>query len=282
MSNETTTSTLNDLLPTIISEAMFIASERSIMRNLVRNYTVPRGNGKTVNVPIYSAMTAVGVAEGTDLVNNAVSTGTAILTIAEAGIMTTVTDVSVNVSASNVVADIGRLFGEAIARKMDQDLTALFSGFTTTVVGSNSTAMTAAHIFQAVAKLRALGVPSDQLVCVVNPLVAYDLKANLTATYTNPNAGDLQNEAMRSGYVGTIGGVRVFETSNVVDSTGDSVGGLFHRDALGLALLQDIKIELQRDASLRATELVATAVYGVGELYDGYGVAMSFDSSLVS
>jgi N4-gp56 family major capsid protein len=280
MSNETTTTTLNDLLPTIISEAMFIASERSIMRGLVRNFQVARGTGKTVNVPIYGAMTAVGVAENTDLANNAASTSSAILTIAEAGLMTTVTDMAVNVSAAAVVADLGRLFGEAIARKLDQDLTALFSNFTTTIIGGNTTTMTAAHIFQAVAKLRALGVPSDMLVCVLNPLVAYDLKANLTATMTNPAAGMLQNEAMVSGYVGRIAGVPVYETSNVLDSSGDSVGGLFHRDALGLAMFQDMKIEMQRDASLRATELVGTAVYGVGTIYEGYGAALSFDSTL--
>jgi hypothetical protein len=115
---------------------------------------------------------------------------------------------------------------------------------------------------------------------VVNPLVAYDLKKDLTSSFQNPAAGVIQNAAMATGYIGMLGGVPVFETSNVVDTSGDSIGGLFHRDALGLALRQDIKIEPQRDASLRATELVATAVYGCGELLDSYGVALSFDSSL--
>lgn len=280
MANESTSTTLNDLLPSIVSEALFVASERSIMRNLVRNFTVAMGAGKTITVPVYGMATAAGVNEATDLTNTAVSTGGAVLTVSEAGIMTTVTDIAVHSASSNVVADIGRLFGEAIARKMDQDLTALFAGFTT-VVGGNTTAATAAHIFQAVAKLRAAGVPGDQLFAVVNPLVAYDLKSSLTNAYANPNAGLIQNQAMATGYIGSLAGVPIFETSNVLHTTGDSVGGLFHRDALGLAMMQDIKIELQRDASLRATELVATAVYGVGELYDGYGVALSFDSSLV-
>ena len=57
-------------------------------------------------------------------------------------------------------------------------------------------------------------------------------------------------------------------------------GGLFHRDALGLAMMQDIQIEQQRDASLRATELVSTAVYGHGEIFDSYGVEVHFDSSI--
>lgn len=279
MANETTTTTLNDLLPSIIAEALFIASERSIMRGLVRNYTLPFGSGKTVTVPTYPLLTAAGVNEGTDLSNTAVSTGGAVLTVSEVGLMTTVTDLAARASASNVIADVGRLFGDAIARKMDKDLTALFAGFSV-AQGDGSAAITAADIFKAVAKLRNAGVPGTDLYAVVNPLIAYDLKANLTNTYANPNAGMLQNEAMQTGYIGMLAGVPVFESANVAETDGDSVGAVFHRDALGLALMQDIQIESQRDASLRATELVATAVYGVGELYDGYGIGLNFDSSL--
>ena len=279
MSSETTMTTLNDLIPQIVAEALFVASEKSIMRNLVKNFSIPDGAGKSIVVPNYGLQTAAAVNEGTDLTNTAVSTGGVTLTLGEVGIMTTVTDMAIRSSASNVIADIGRLFGEAIARKMDQDLTALFAGFST-VVGGNTTAATAALFFSAIAKLKAGGVPGDALFAVVNPLVAYDLKKDLTSSFQNPAAGVIQNAAMATGYIGMLGGVPVFESANVVDTSGDSIGGLFHRDALGLALRQDIKIEAQRDASLRATELVATAVYGCGELLDSYGVALSFDSSL--
>ncbi len=163
------------------------------------------------------------------------------------------------------------------------DLTALFDGFSTNALGDGTTAITAAAIFQAVAKLRSAGVPPTDLFCVLHPAIAYDLKANMTNTFANPNAGILQNEAMTTGYLGSISGVPIFETSNMANTgtTGDYKGGLFHRDALGLAFLQDIKIETQRDASLRGDELVATAVYGVGELYDGYGVELHYDSSIL-
>jgi N4-gp56 family major capsid protein len=280
MANESTTTTLNDLLPHIVAEALFVASERSIMRGLVRNYSVPFGSGKQIVVPRYPLVTAAGVAEGTDLTNTAVSTDGATLTVSEVGLMTTVTDLAARSAASNVIADVGRLFGEAIARKIDKDLTALFSGFSV-ALGDGTTAITAAKIFEAVAKLRSAGVSGSDLFCVLNPEIAYDLKANLTNAYANPNAGMVQNEAMVNSFVGMLAGVPVYESANVASVAGDSVGGIFHRDALGLAIMQDIAIETQRDASLRATELVATAVYGVGELYDGYGIALNFDSSIV-
>jgi N4-gp56 family major capsid protein len=277
-----TTTTLNDLLPQIVAEAMFVASERSIMRGLVKNYSIPASQGKTITVPRYPVQTAAALTEGNELANTAVSTDGVTITVSTVGIRTLVTDLAVAASASNVVADLGRLFGQAIATKMDKDLLALFSGFSVGV-GSASTAMSAGLIANAVARLRANAVPSDDLACVVHPFVAYDLKANLTNTFANPNAGIIQNEAMQAGYVGTLFGVPVFESSNIADTgtAGDYVGAVFHRDALGIALVGDIAIETERRASFVGTDVVASAHYGVAELYDGYGVKITADSSLV-
>jgi len=285
MANSTTT-TLNDLLPQIVAEAMFQANEKSIMRGLVKNFTMPLNSGKSIVVPTYPKVTAAAIAEGTDLstVAQAVSTDGATLTVSEVGAMTTVTDLALRTSSSNVIADVGKLFGEAIASRIDKDLTALFGSFSTGVGAADQT-ITVNKIFEAVAKLRQNGVPATDLACVLHPLVAYDLKAAIGASaYAG---GDLQTEALRSGYVGTLAGVPIFESSNMTDAsdndpgtTGDYKGGLFHRDALGLAMMQDIQIEQQRDASLRATELVATAVYGKGEIFDSYGIEMEFDSTI--
>lgn len=277
-----TTVTLNDLLPSIVAEAMFVATERSIMRGLVRNYNIPAGNGKTITVPRYPAQTAAAVTEGDEVANTAVSTDGVTLTVSTAAIRTLVTDLARTSAASNVVEDLGRLFGEAIAKKVDQDLLALFSGFSTGV-GDATTALTAATIARAVATLRAQAVPADALACVVHPYVAYDLKANLSNTFVNPNAGIIQNEAMATGYVGTLFGVPVFESANIADTgtAGDYVGAVFHRDALGLAMIGDITIETQRRASYIGDDVVASMHYAVGELYDGYGCKITADSSLV-
>ena len=284
MANESTSSTLSELYTEIVAEALFVASERSIMRPLVRNYAVT-GGGKSVEVPIYSAVSAADVSEASDLSNTAIDPTSKTITCTEHGIMTTLTDLGRNSAPRNVAADIGRLFGEAIAKKIDKDLTALFGGFSTTV-GSASTTMSASLIFQAVAKLRANSVPGDNLNAVIHPQVAFDLKSGLTNTFANPNPG-VGNEILRSSLVGQIAGVNIFETSNMTDSssndpgtTGDYKGAVFHPDALGLAMMQDLKIETQRDASLRADEIVATAVYGVGELNDTNGCEIEADSTI--
>jgi|TARA_Y100000593_G_scaffold39429_1_gene76162 N4-gp56 family major capsid protein len=277
MANETTSSTISELYTEIIAEALFVAQERSIMRGLVKNYTIA-GGGKSVEVPIYAAVSAAAVSEASDLSNTAVNPSSVTITASEVGIMTTLTDLARNSASRNVAGDIGRLFGEAIAKKIDTDLTALFDGFSTSVGGAG-TELTAAKIFEAAATLRQAGVPGPYY-GVFNPKVIYNVKKSLTNTFVNPNAGDLQNEAMRTGFIGQIAGINIFETSNV-DGTTDTdncKGGVFSQDALGLAMMQDLKIETQRDASLRADEIVATAVYGVSELHDSYGIEMLNES----
>ena len=256
------------------------SSEQSIMRNLVRNYAIT-GGGKAVEVPIYAAVSAAAVSEATDLSNTAIDPSSVTITASEVGVMTTLTDLARNAAPRNVAADIGRLFGEAIAKKQDTDMTALFDGFSFGI-GDGTAAITAARVFQAASDLRNNALNINECAVVLHPKIAYDLKANLTNTFANSNANDLANEALRSGFVGTLAGMRIFETSNMSNTgnAGDYKGAAFHRDALAMAEMQGLKIETQRDASLRADEIVATAVYGVGEIHDSYGVELHFDSSV--
>ena len=279
-----TTTTLNDLLPEIIQEAMFVASERSIMRGLVKNYTLSAGQGKNVNVPIYPRQTAAVVTEGNEVNNDAVSTTTALLTVQPVAIRTLLTDLARVSAASNVVADLGRLFGEAVARKMDSDLTALFSSFVAPTAGT--TVITAAQIFTAVAKLKADAVPTEGMVCVLHPEIAFDLKSALTTQGNTPFTagayGENANEAMRTGFVGMLAGIPVYETSNIANSgsAGNYLGAIFQRDALGLGMIGDIAIETQRRASFLGDDIVCSAYYGTGVLMADYGRSLNNNSSI--
>lgn len=283
MAGPSTTTTLNDLLPQIVAEAQFVASERSIMRGLVRNFALPAGSGKSIVVPVYPKQSAAVVSEGAEIDSTEVSTTGSTITVSTVAIRTLVSDLARTSAASNVVADVGRLFGEAIARKIDADLMGQFANFSTNTVGSTTSTISAATVFQAVAKLKSAGYDTMDMACVLHPAVAYDLKANITNTFANPNAGDLQNEAMRAGFLGYLAGVPVFESSNMANNgtAGDFVGGVFHRDALGLAIAADINIETQRRASYLGDDIVASAHYGVGTIYEAAGVAVSADSSIL-
>lgn len=279
MANESTSSTLSELYTEIVAEAQFVASEKSIMRNLVKNYAIS-GGGKAVEVPVYAQVSAAAVAEATDLSNTAIDPSSVTITASEVGVMTTLTDLARNSAPRNVAADIGKLFGEALARKQDADLTALFDGFSVTL-GDGTTAISPAVIFNALSTLRANALPANECAVVVHPKIAYDLKSGLTNTFAGLDT-ETSNEALRAGFVGRLAGMPIFETSNMANTgtAGDYKGGAFHKDALAIAMMQDVKIETQRDASLRADEIVATSVYGVGEIHDSYGVELHHDSSI--
>jgi hypothetical protein len=279
MANETTSTTLSELYTEIVAEAQFVASEKSIMRNLVKNYAIS-GGGKAVEVPVYAQVSASAVADATDLANTAIDPSSVTITASEVGVMTTLTDLARNSAPRNVASDIGKLFGEALARKQDADLTAKFDGFSV-ALGDGSTAISPAVIFNALSTLRATALPANECSVVLHPKIAYDLKSGLTNTFAGLDS-ETSNEALRAGFVGKLAGMNIFETSNMANTgtAGDYKGGAFHKDALAIAMMQDVKIETQRDASLRADEIVATSVYGVGEIHDSYGVELHYDSSI--
>ena len=66
MANESTSSTLSELYTEIVAEALFVATEKSLMRGLVKNYAIA-GGGKAVEVPVYAKVSAAAVSEASDL-----------------------------------------------------------------------------------------------------------------------------------------------------------------------------------------------------------------------
>lgn len=280
MANESTTTSLNDLIAPIVQEAMFVASETSIMPGLVKQFTVPANAGKVLQVPLYSTQTiASDAGENTDLANTEISTSKADITLTEAGIMTTLTDMARNHSVSNVVADLGKLFGEAIAKRHDRAITGLFSTFSS-AIGQAQDEIEVKDLFEAYATLKANAVPGPYF-GVFNPKAIYNVKKTLTNTFVNPNPANVVNQAMTEGFIGRIAGIDIFESSNVVEDSATGVtNAVFSRDALGLAVAQNINIETQRDASLRAEEVVASTRYGVAVLHNSYGVKIIGDNQI--
>ncbi len=278
MSGPTTSTTLDDLFANIIAQARFTAEEQSLMMGLVTQYNIANEAGKTVQIPKYPAIAATDLTEGTDMSSTQVSTSSVTVTVGEVGAQVVLTDMAA-FGAGNPAVELGTVLGNAIATKMDKDLLALFSGFSSGL-GAAGAEITVADLFKAQATLRANKVTGN-LAAVLHPFQAYQIKAGLTNTFANPNGGDAQNAAMINGYVGTIAGIDVYESANLtVDGAGDAVAAVFAPEALAIAMKRDFGIESQRDASLRAFELNATAAYGVAELDDTFGVKITADAVL--
>lgn len=283
MANETTSSSISELYTEIIQEAIFTFQETSVMRPLVTTYNIA-GQGKQIAVPIFPTVSASAVAEGTDLSNTEVNPTETTITASEVGVMTTLTDLARESSSRPIAQDIGRVFGEAIAKKVDTDLVDLFASFASgNDLGSAGTELTADLLLKAESTLRALNVPRPYY-AVFHPKAVFNLKKTLTQAGYSGTATALSStgeNVFGSGFVGNIFGIDVYENANVtVDGNDDSVGGVFHPMSLGLAMKMDFKLETQRDASLRATEIVGTVTYGKGVVKDDYGCQVTVDSAL--
>ena len=199
--------------------------------------------------------------------------------------MTTLTDLARESSSRPIAQDIGRVFGEAIAKKVDTDLVALFPSFATANdLGAAGTELTADLLLKAEATLRALNVPKPY-VAVFHPKSMFNLKKTLTqAGYVAsaaPAISSVGENVFNSGFVGSVFGIDLYENANIsISSAGDAVGGVFHPISLGLAIKEDFKIETQRDASLRATEIVGSIMKGQGIIKDNYGCQVTVDAVL--
>ena len=117
---------------------------------------------------------------------------------------------------------------------------------------------------------------------VVHPGQGYQLRKVLTnagANVINHALSDVGNEALKTGFLSTINGISIFE-STVVSGTSDGafVGAVMSPQALAYVLKRSMRIEEQRDASLRSTEYVGSMAYGVSELIDLYGVKLIADA----
>ena len=287
MANEfdTGVSGADALYANIMQAALFTMNEQSIIRPLVRNYNMTGTPGLTAQVPIYPAVSASGVGDGSDLSNVAFATTKKEITASEVGVMVTLTDLLEEASADDTAAAIGRQLGAAMAEKVDTDIAALFSGFSN-VVNKSSASVTIDDIFKAAATLKANKADQNgAYVAVLHPYQAYDLKLQLTnaGSTMSHNITDVGNRALENGFIGRVAGVDIFESTVIdgADSVGSYFGAVMTQDALGYMLKRDMRIETQRDASLRATEIVGSMAYGVTELFDQYGVAIQSDATAV-
>ena len=74
------------------------------------------------------------------------------------------------------------------------------------------------------------------MAAVVHPCLP--VVGELTNTFANPNAGDLQNEAMRNGFVDSIGSITCQSANITVDGSGDAKGAVFAR-SMCIAMKRD-------------------------------------------
>jgi len=277
MANNTTIN--SELFTNLLAEAQFAMYENSIARQIVTPFNFPANAGKTLQVPVYSAVTASSLTEGSAPSAADTNTTSVSINLGEVGTYFQVTDFLRDSAQRDVIADLGGQAGRAIAEKMDSDVFALFNSFSASV-GTEDSPITVDNILDAVATLRGNKVVGP-LSCVVGPRQALQLKKELAGTggTTALTANQIGNEALRAYYIGTLAGCSVFESSLVksdldtdTDTELNMVGAVFSPTAIGHAIRGGVTMEEQRQAAARATDIMISVVKGEAILQNSHGV----------
>lgn len=270
MANEVTTAagSAGELIAAEIVSRLVIdaAYAEAVLPPLVRVADISSDSTLSVEFPKWPLLTASDLTEATDMSNTAVNTASTLLTADEAGIMITVTDMLLNGAGLGGLEPFAAELGKALANKIDADLLASASSFANSV-GATGVDMTEDDFLSAIYTLE-LGNAKGPFVAVLHPYQVSNLRRAIAAS-TGAVWGGPSTPAVDLGSLGTLYGVDIVQSSNCasVNANADRLGVMMplgNQSGLAYVLKTGAKTEFQRDASLRATEIVVTAVYGHG------------------
>lgn len=237
--------------------------------------------------PKAPTIAAASVAEGTDLTNTASDPTSVTITAAEVGLMVTPTDLANKHSVWDI-AQVTAAIKRACVEKWDTDIAALYASFSNTV-GATGVDLSLANFLSAIFTLEDNDVAGPYASGLHTVQIA-DLRTALIgaagAIFGNANAGavaSLINNSGNNGAKGELFDVQVFASTVIptANAAADRAGGMFgvgENSPIGFLWADPLMIELQRDASLRATEVVGVSVYGTAEIDDVRGVAIITDA----
>ena len=286
MAQTATTGNLENAQRIILAAARYTEEHNAPAMALIESFDLPKG-AKQVTVPKVGQMSMSDLTDGQDIIDEEeIGMTTVDLTASEVGAKVILTDKLVRQAADNVMSIVGRQLGDGMARKKDTDVHALYSGLNGgTTLGAAAATMRLANVAGAIAYTKANKFGS-QVYILQHPNAVFDIaNTAVTASTTYPVPNGWSEDLLGNFWSGLrpLNGVPIFEDGNLsVDSSDDAVGVIADKSALAVLKSVDTRTERQRDASLRATELVMTADYGVFELDDSRGAPLTFDASAPS
>jgi hypothetical protein len=291
----TNTSTAAGGLGKTIGDAVIAFNHVNVMYPLVTVKQAARGSN-SVQFSDWTKLTSANVTAATQATATtavAITSAARTATISEHVIEADVSDLVLMGSGDNVDSNAGPALGNAVAAKLDADLSALGVSFSQTECGAgNSLALS--HIFGSMRQLRSAGAPMPYSL-VLSPKQVWGSKgiisllhnaASATTDQSKPVAlmGSKGEEAFQSGYVGSIAGFNVYWSDQIgedIGSGGDAAGFAMSKGAIGLGVGAEglFRIRSERNEAARYTAYVAVGFWGEIEIKDTYGVYILSDVS---
>lgn len=275
-----TTGQLENAQRIAIAKARFTMEHNQPCVELLEHLTLGKGE-KTLTVPKVGQMEADDLTDGVDIVNSEdIGMTTQDLTTGEVGLKVYITDKLARQENEDVFNIIGRQMGDAMGRKKNTDAIALFTALNGAVdLGADGKYLTMQNLHACISQAKSNKYP-DPIHIVHHPnAIAHAGSQAATAFGTYPFPEGLSRELLAKFYRVVLNGVSCFETGDiaVVGSSTSGRGAIFSKSAMCVLDQKGFGVERERDASLRATEVVVLADYGCWELDDSYGAPMRYE-----
>ena len=275
------TGNLQNMSRIMLASARYTEEHNAPMVGLIEKFNLGKGEYQ-LTIPKVAQMTAEDLAEGQDMIDSEdIDVSTVTATTAEVGLKVIITDTLLQQNNEDVFKIIGRQMGDAMARKKDNDIIALFPSLNGgTVLGADGASFTLANTSAVIANAKADQFGSDIFV-VHHPNAIWKLATdvgNTLATYPLPDA--FNKPAVKDYWSGIkVAGVPFFEDGNIakIGSVDSGYGVIADKTAMGHLAARARREERERDISLRAFEVVVTEDYAVFEVDDTRGAAIQYE-----
>lgn len=278
----TTASDLAAGAKAMVANARYTYEHRTLMTQLATTMKLGQGN-KSQYIPKFGTVTANDLTDGVDMTEDQALTVTGTThTTDEAGCKVIITKKLRNQLTEDAYKASGKVIGNAMAKKIDQDGLALFSGLDTTLGAAGST-FAVARLQAAVTQCFGQGEPvPEPLYCVLHPYTYHDIVTDLSVPGSSNIPPNVQEEVLRSYWRGSdkLYNVPVFACGNItIDTADDAYGAVFSKLAFIYLVGHEPENWVEEDGSLRGWELGIVADYAFVEEDGTYGRALLYDAS---
>ncbi len=279
-----TTGQLENASKEMIDMSRFTAEHNAPVEALTTHFTLKKGEDTGV-FPKVGQMSMKNLVQGQDIVDEEeIGMSTVSVTTSEVGAKIVLTDKLLRQNNAVNFRSVGRQLGDGWKRKKEEDLISLFPALNGgTSLGAAAAAFSAANATGCVS-IAHTDKMGESLSIIQHPNAVMRLARDLSTIGSGQIRPLPEGFSARmlgrawSGY--RIWDTPVFQTGNITrDSSDDAIGAIINPDALAMLTSMTQTTERERDASLRAWEVVMVGDYSAFELDDTRGAPLTFDAA---
>lgn len=236
-----------------------------------------RNAGDTVHFPVLNRIAdAQDLTDGVEIVPKRVSVSDSSAVIKEVGNAVRVLDKEEIQIKGGAMDKLVVQLAQSMAKKVDASLIdSMDAEAVYKVATSGADTLTIAEMNAAIAKFGDQ-IDSDTFACwIINSRIVPDLMNTDSFVSTSKTFAQDGNGIVKNGIVGYLYNVPVMVSDNNTfdEDKSECKTYLIKKDALGYVFQKDIVVEEERQAKLRATDIVTTALYAT-KLLDAQGVVI--------